>query len=152
MIFLKLEILKRIEEYLKNKKEKAIKEAINEETEKRNIFFKYMFEDLSENFIENFNIQLIINSAGWLGGSCSQTDIRWYLLRETDVILTTEEYNFLFKLIEKNMLEENYKKGELNIDFYNKKLEELGDTSKEAFKNLKEPDIKKLSKKAYLFY
>lgn len=148
---MELKILKEIVNYYKLKKEEAIKNKIKEEKEKRERLFKYLFEELSLNFIENYNNSLLISSAGWLGGDYNQADIRRCLLRDFKAILTSEEHEFLRRLVRKGLLEEDFKNKRIDLNTFEEKVKELGDTSKEAFLKLLPPDDKVLSRKKYLF-
>lgn len=146
---MKLELLQKLRNYYKRKKAEAIQYIIKEEKEKRERLFKYMFEDLSLDFIEYFNNSLLIESSGWLGGDYNQADIRRCLLRDFDGELTEEECAFLRRVVQKGLLEEDVKNKRIDLDTFNKKIEELGDISKEAFMKLSPPDEVVLARRKY---
>lgn len=66
---------------------------------KKNKVFDFVNRSLTEEEIESYNLQLIIDSAGWIGGDYSEYDIKACVLRHNKQYLTDEEYDQLDETI-----------------------------------------------------
>ncbi len=91
----KTSILKKIKNYIG--KVKLLKEQ--ESIEEKNRILNLLNRMWSENQIKDYNCQLLIDSAGWLGGNYTELDIKKSILSHNAEFFSKEEYEELYNNI-----------------------------------------------------
>src|SRR5574344_1322429 len=92
---MKIKILNMIKKWIDNYK----LDKQNYLLTQKNKVFDFINRNLTEEEIESYNLQLISNSAGWIGGNYSEYDIKASVLRNNIEYLTEEEYMQLSEVI-----------------------------------------------------
>jgi len=84
-------ILRNIKKYINHLQTEKEKQRLEEKQE----VLSLLDRSWTESQIKDYNINLIANSAGWLGGDYNERDIKRSLLRDNADLFSKEEYERL---------------------------------------------------------
>lgn len=90
-------IIKNIQDYFEQKK----KEREEEKAKKKEKVTKQLFKKMTKEEVDSFNHSIIIDSAGWVGGSYTEKDIKLDILSTNRELFTEDEITDLKKMIKK---------------------------------------------------
>ena len=80
---------------LKNYIKKYLNKKEAEKSEKKKRVIDTIESTFTEEQIKDYNLNLIADSAGWLGGNYTERDLKISLLKDYDYLFTEEEYDEL---------------------------------------------------------
>lgn len=86
-----IKILRDIKTYINKLQTEKEQQKLEEKQEVLNLLTR----SWTESQVSNYNIDLIANTAGWIGGDYNEKDIKKYILRDTADLFSKEEYEKL---------------------------------------------------------
>jgi hypothetical protein len=92
-------IFKKIKEALQIKIEIAMEKHNQMLRDQKNDAIAYLNKPLTEDEVCDINIDIMANSAGWLGGDWTETDIKLHFLNHHSYLFDENEYLYYYDLI-----------------------------------------------------